>query len=61
MKNKKRTPVKYKRRDEIEAELKELKSRTCERCKLKPKEGEHFPIECGECSRFYADKWESKK
>jgi len=52
--------LKYKRRDELEAELKELKSKSCETCIKKPKEGESFSFECGECCHFYSDNWESK-
>ena len=37
-----------------------FKSRTCETCIKKPKEGENFSFECGECRWFYADNWEAK-
>jgi len=33
---------------------------SCDGCKLKPKENENYPLECGTCSRFYSDKWEKK-
>jgi len=41
---------------------KENKSKTCNGCTHKPlKDGiDSFPMECGECSRFYSDKYESR-
>jgi|LGOV01.1.fsa_nt_gb hypothetical protein len=38
----------------------DIDSKTCDNCKLKPKEGENYSFECGECSRFYGDKFERK-
>jgi len=52
--------LKYKRRDELEVELEELKSKSCETCKKKPKESEMFNAECATCCHFYNDYWEAK-
>jgi hypothetical protein len=27
----------------------------CDGCKNEPKKGENYPIECGECKRWYGD------
>jgi len=34
---------------------------SCTGCIHKPKEGENYPLECGECSRFYGDRWENSQ
>jgi len=39
--------------DEIYADFENEK--TCDGCIHKPKRNENYPIECGTCSRFYAD------
>ena len=33
----------------------------CDTCIYKPKEGENYPYECGECCYFYASGWEEKR
>jgi len=33
------------------------KEKTCDGCIHKPGTNENYPIECGTCSRFYADKF----
>ena len=38
----------------------EPRNRSCNGCIYKPKAGENYPYECGECSRFYADGYESE-
>lgn len=37
------------------------KDTTCNGCKHKPPKDEVFPLECGECSRWYSDKYEEMK
>ena len=59
--------IKYKRRDELEAEIKELKSeikesksKSCDKCVRHPDNSElkAFSLSCGECSQFYSDSFE---
>ncbi len=34
---------------------------TCNGCRYKPHKDEVFPLECGECRRWYSDKYEENR
>ena len=38
-----------------------VSKKTCDGCIHKPRSNENYPIECGTCSRFYADGFKEKK
>ena len=38
----------------------DIKERTCDNCKHKPKANENYLDPCDECSRFYGDYFEPK-
>jgi len=47
--------------DNFEQELQVATSdKTCNGCIHKPKKGENYRLECGECSRFYADNYKGE-
>ena len=48
--------------DEAITELEALENKSCDGCKHYLSDNGNFPLEpCGECSRFYADKFERKE
>jgi len=38
----------------------DFEKQTCDGCIHKPGTNENYPIECGTCSRFYADKFKKE-
>lgn len=57
-----RPPVEWQELDEAIAELEVFNNDGCVGCKHHLSDNGNFPIEpCGECSRFYADKFERKE
>ena len=48
--------------DEAIAELEALENINCDGCKYYLSDNGNYPLEpCGECSRRYSDRWESKQ
>lgn len=42
--------------------LESLENRNCDGCKYYLSDNGNYPLEpCGECSRWYSDRWESKQ
>jgi len=47
--------------NEAIAELESLENINCDGCKYYLSDNGNYPLEpCGECSRWYSDRWESK-
>lgn len=47
--------------DDLIDKLKALENRSCENCVYYLSDNGNYPLEpCGECSRWYSDRWESK-
>lgn len=47
--------------DDLIDELESLENRSCENCVYYLSDNGNYPLEpCGECSRWYSDRWESK-
>ncbi len=40
--------------------VKMFNAKNCETCIKKPKEGDNYSFECGECCHFYGSSWEEK-
>ena len=49
----------YDENPRIEIELRET-AKTCDNCIHQPKEGGNYPMECGDCCRFYGDGYITK-
>ena len=48
--------------NEAIAELEALENINCDGCKYYLSDNGNYPLEpCGECSRWYSDRWESKQ
>ena len=47
-------------KNEMEEDLDDFESQTCDNCQHKPKANENYLDPCGECSRFYSDYFKPK-